>query len=189
MSAETLISILDRFAPQPPQYSLLIDGTKFTTPGEQEGTLTLSSTNARLFAEEADDIAMFLVGFQNWSGYTTTATITRNNTQSIGVVVNYQDTKNYVVCGLSGNTFYIQRSQNGVLKNLATSSRDVTLAKSSQLTFEVTSVANSSVSCVVNGKKIFTNTRVPFSRGQTGIKIWDGTKPAEVTIEQFHVSR
>ena len=188
MSADTLLDILERFAPQPPQYSLATDGAKLVTPGEQEGTLTITDTGSRLTASAANNIGLFVVGFQNWAGYTTRATVNRNTTQSVGTIIQYQDEKNYTVCGVSGDMLYIQQLQNGVAKTLASDSRNLAIARAASLEFEVTAHSTSAVSCTINGKKLFSLIRTSFARGQTGIKIWDPQKPADVLIERFGVS-
>ncbi len=188
MSAQTLMSILDRFAPRAPKYDLAIDTTTLVTEGEQEGTLSITPERVELVADAANEIAAFLVGLQNWTGYTTTATIARGQTQSVGVIAAYQDAKNYVICGVSGTSFYLQRFQNGAVKELARSVYNGALAAQKQLTFAVHIDATSKVSCSVNGIKLFNNIRTPFARGQTGIKIWDGTAPANIVIERFTVS-
>ena len=78
--------------------------------------------------------------------------------------------------------------QNGVAKTLASDSRNLAIARAASLEFEVTAHSTSAVSCTINGKKLFSLIRTSFARGQTGIKIWDPQKPADVLIERFGVS-
>jgi peptidoglycan/xylan/chitin deacetylase (PgdA/CDA1 family) len=188
MPADTLIGILERFAPRAPRYDFATDATALVTKGGQEGTLLVDPTSVELIADAPNTIATFLVGLQHWTGYTTTTTLIPRDTQSSGVIVAYQDPQNYLICGVSGDRVYLQRFQNGVIRELARSVQSPTIARQGRLTFAVHIDAASKLACSVNNTRFFSDIRVPFSRGRTGVKIWDPEHPAEAVIEQFTVS-
>lgn len=187
MKADDLIRILEEHYPKLP--SFVLDDKSFEKIIIQRISGKLFKTENGVFSLNASNKganSYFTVGQPFWRDYKVSSLIDNNlRYRSVGIITNYIDWNNFVVCGFTDNSVFLREVSNGVLNNIVSPKLlDYKIKDLSKL-----EVINNSglLSCSLNDVQVFSDIK-SFNRfGGAGVLIWDDKNPASVIIKDFQI--
>ncbi len=181
-------TILLQGYPTPPTVSFT--GSEFNNISYQnkviEARISFNPQGLNISTNAANESGKVVFGESYWNDYTVTSHIRLVEGRSASLLVYFKDSKNYLSFGLSGNTYFLRSTKNGVSKDLVIP-QFASYTTGTSITLKAT-VKNKRISAFVNGQPLFANIPVTEEAGMAGIKIWDPLIPAKADITSFAIT-
>jgi peptidoglycan/xylan/chitin deacetylase (PgdA/CDA1 family) len=187
MSADFLKMTLEKELPANPVLNLTTDNfltTKYDVDN-YSGTASATSSGIDIKAQNPDDIGQLIYGEKYWKDYSATVVMKRVVGRSQSVLFYFVDSKNYMSFGNTDNGIFLRRTVNGVTRDLQKAYVPET-PYTENVTFKIVT-EDTTVTCFVNGKVIYSIHTLPFKSGKIGVRFWDDKVAAEGLVHSIVV--
>lgn len=186
LSASELKNLLEKEKPTLPE----LNANTKTFPqlvydkNHSVGVFTPSSLGMQIVAEKPNSNGQYIVGEQYWHNYRVSAVMERVTGQSMTLMFNYKDSKNYMLFGMSGNSYFLRSVVNGNIQNTQIPVKSGrSLGAPQRFMVEA---KDGFVTASVDGNNIlYSKIPVPVKNGRVGVRVWDKEVPASGIIHSL----
>lgn len=187
MDADTLMRILNEWAPQEPKLTLSKNNPDAFKARAQllYGTSTVDEQGVHLYSTKEDPSAVLVFGDVHWQTYSVTASAKRIRGQSIVVLGNYRDKENFVAYGITDNGIFLRETIRGKTKEWYSSS-PIAYTNGQEVWFTL-ALEKGNATGYLNGERLFTGIPITSSEGKVGFKVWDTAGAGEGVFGALYV--